>query len=341
MAKFFKLRFSKVLSSTLQSCRSNDPSDLPEEPVPQLFRLSPNSKLVTVDFPVNQLPSRMKGQHLRRSSSSSDRGGVSSAFFRSYGRSSEFKWQKEDKWHVIAKIYGETHTPRRKNPSYRKKNVEVLALPPLPPAQPSSTGRKKRQGKKKRVPANTNSAEIGRFSEDAGDERSGEKGTEALVENSTMECKSNSEAVHGRSLTRRHKRSKKKLKNRSKATHSIEIIHRQSSVSSTTEVGSPARLSMFKKLIPCSVDGKVKESFAVVKKSEDPYEDFKRSMMEMILEKQMFEEEDLEQMLQCFLSLNSRHYHILIFSAFSEIKEAMFAASARNSVQHRPVSSRS
>ena len=30
--------------------------------------------------------------------------------------------------------------------------------------------------------------------------------------------------------------------------------------------------------------------FAVVKKSKDPYEDFKRSMMEMILEKQMFDE---------------------------------------------------
>lgn len=87
---------------------------------------------------------------------------------------------------------------------------------------------------------------------------------------------------------------------------------------------SPARLSLFKKLIPCSVDGKVKESFAVVKKSKEPYEDFKRSMMEMILEKQMFDEHDLEQLLLCFLSLNSRQYHPIIVEAFVQIWEAMF-----------------
>ncbi|KAK6152898.1 hypothetical protein DH2020_012537 [Rehmannia glutinosa] len=91
---------------------------------------------------------------------------------------------------------------------------------------------------------------------------------------------------------------------------------------------TPARLSVFKKLIPCTVDGKVKESFAVVKRSEDPYGDFKRSMMDMILEKQMFEQRDLEQLLQCFLSLNSRDYHGIIVQAFSEIWEAIFFSPA-------------
>lgn len=84
---------------------------------------------------------------------------------------------------------------------------------------------------------------------------------------------------------------------------------------------------MFKKLIPCTVEGKVRDSFAIVKKSDDPYEDFKRSMIEMILEKQMFEEKDLEQLLQCFLSLNSRHYHGIIVEAFADIWEAMFFCS--------------
>lgn len=84
---------------------------------------------------------------------------------------------------------------------------------------------------------------------------------------------------------------------------------------------------MLKKLIPCTVDGKVKESFAVVKKSEDPYEDFKNSMMDMILEKQMFDEKDLEQLLQCFLSLNSRHYHGIIVQAFCEIWDTIFTPS--------------
>ncbi|XP_019193176.1 PREDICTED: transcription repressor OFP7-like [Ipomoea nil] len=88
----------------------------------------------------------------------------------------------------------------------------------------------------------------------------------------------------------------------------------RSSASSNDEV--LARLSVFKQLILCSVEGKVKESFPIVKTSKDPYEDFKGSMVEMILEKQMFEKHDLEQLLQCFLSLNTRQYHGMIVEVF-------------------------
>lgn len=73
-----------------------------------------------------------------------------------------------------------------------------------------------------------------------------------------------------------------------------------------------------------SVEGKVKESFAVVKKSKDPYEDFKKSMVEMIREMEMSETEDLEQLLQCFLALNSPSYHAVIVRAFMEIWQQMF-----------------
>ncbi|CAL5383604.1 unnamed protein product [Camellia sinensis] len=70
------------------------------------------------------------------------------------------------------------------------------------------------------------------------------------------------------------------------------------------------RKKRVKKLLPSfPAEGKVKDSFAVVKESVDPYEDFKASMMEMILAKQLFEERDLEQLLECFLSLNSRHHY--------------------------------
>ncbi|KAK1440598.1 hypothetical protein QVD17_06427 [Tagetes erecta] len=85
------------------------------------------------------------------------------------------------------------------------------------------------------------------------------------------------------------------------------------------EWGSPARLSVFKKLMPCKVDGRVKESFAVVKRSEKPYDDFKKSMMEMIVENEIYEESDLKQLLQCFLSLNSWYHHGVIMEAFTEI----------------------
>ncbi|KAL2455012.1 transcription repressor OFP7-like [Forsythia ovata] len=75
------------------------------------------------------------------------------------------------------------------------------------------------------------------------------------------------------------------------------------------------------------VDGKVKESFVVEKRSADPYEDFKKSMLEMILEKQMFDANELDQLVLCFLSLNSRQYHAVILKAFVEIWEELFSGS--------------
>ncbi|GMP29526.1 hypothetical protein CsSME_00004591 [Camellia sinensis var. sinensis] len=70
--------------------------------------------------------------------------------------------------------------------------------------------------------------------------------------------------------------------------------------------------------------GKVKDNFAVVKESVDPYEDFKASMMEMVLAKQLFEERDFEQLLECFLSLNSRHHYGVIVDAFFDIWKTIF-----------------
>ncbi|KAB1669778.1 hypothetical protein ES319_1Z011400v1 [Gossypium barbadense] len=70
---------------------------------------------------------------------------------------------------------------------------------------------------------------------------------------------------------------------------------------------------------------KVKDSFAVVKRSSDPYNDFRTSMVEMIVERQIFAAEDLEQLLQCFLSLNSHHHHGIIVEVFTEICETLFS----------------
>lgn len=81
-------------------------------------------------------------------------------------------------------------------------------------------------------------------------------------------------------------------------------------------------------MAPCkAVEGKVRESFAIVKRSEDPYEDFKRSMAEMVVEKQMFEAAELEELLRCFLSLNSVHHHQAIVKAFADIWEALVSQS--------------
>lgn len=91
--------------------------------------------------------------------------------------------------------------------------------------------------------------------------------------------------------------------------------------------------------VEVEIPAKVKESVAVVKRSEDPYEDFKNSMMEMIVEKHMFDVTDLEQLLQCFLCLNSRKYHGIIVQAFSDIWDAIFSPPPSSAFNRRRVAS--
>ncbi|XP_071741121.1 transcription repressor OFP1-like [Rutidosis leptorrhynchoides] len=62
------------------------------------------------------------------------------------------------------------------------------------------------------------------------------------------------------------------------------------------------------------------ESFAIVKSSYDPKQDFKESMIEMIVENNISKSsKDLEDLLACYLSLNSHEYHGVIVKAFEEI----------------------
>ncbi|KAH6788416.1 ovate family protein 8 [Perilla frutescens var. frutescens] len=72
-------------------------------------------------------------------------------------------------------------------------------------------------------------------------------------------------------------------------------------------------------------------SFVVVKRSVDPYQDFKKSILEMILERGIFEPKDLEQLLMSFLSLNSRMHHKAILKAFSEIWKEVFSGPSNQS----------
>ncbi|KAI3474276.1 hypothetical protein Pfo_029064 [Paulownia fortunei] len=63
----------------------------------------------------------------------------------------------------------------------------------------------------------------------------------------------------------------------------------------------------------------VSESFAVVKSSKDPRRDFRESMVEMIVENNIRASKDLEELLACYLSLNSDEYHELIINVFKQI----------------------
>ena len=65
--------------------------------------------------------------------------------------------------------------------------------------------------------------------------------------------------------------------------------------------------------------------FAVVKRSDDPRGDFRRSMVEMVVGRGIYDADGLERLLRCFLALNDRRHRRDIVGAFGDVWEAIFA----------------
>ncbi|KAG0481054.1 hypothetical protein HPP92_011622 [Vanilla planifolia] len=61
------------------------------------------------------------------------------------------------------------------------------------------------------------------------------------------------------------------------------------------------------------------ESVAVVKESTQPYADFRESLMQMIVEEELYSWDDLNDLLHRFYSLNSPRHHHLILCAFADL----------------------
>ncbi|GAU35401.1 hypothetical protein TSUD_160520 [Trifolium subterraneum] len=61
------------------------------------------------------------------------------------------------------------------------------------------------------------------------------------------------------------------------------------------------------------------DSFAIVKSSMNPQRDFRESMVEMIVQYNIRTSKDLEDLLACYLSLNSDEYHEVIIKVFKQI----------------------
>jgi uncharacterized protein (TIGR01568 family) len=78
------------------------------------------------------------------------------------------------------------------------------------------------------------------------------------------------------------------------------------SVSSTTTSSAGNRRSL-------------SDSFAIVKSSMNPQRDFRESMVEMIVQNNIRTSKDLEDLLACYLSLNSDEYHEVIIKVFKQI----------------------
>ncbi|KAL3628183.1 hypothetical protein CASFOL_027229 [Castilleja foliolosa] len=75
-------------------------------------------------------------------------------------------------------------------------------------------------------------------------------------------------------------------------------------------------------------------SVAVEKDSDDPYLDFRQSMLQMILEKEIYAKDDLKELLNCFLQLNAPYYHGTIVRAFTEIWNGVYSGRAGSPNMH-------
>ncbi|CAL4955892.1 unnamed protein product [Urochloa decumbens] len=63
---------------------------------------------------------------------------------------------------------------------------------------------------------------------------------------------------------------------------------------------------------------------AVVKRSSNPYLDFRSSMVEMVVERRIGSVARMEELLRSYLSLNSPRHHPAILAAFEDVWEAVF-----------------
>nr|GEU57045.1 hypothetical protein [Tanacetum cinerariifolium] len=70
-------------------------------------------------------------------------------------------------------------------------------------------------------------------------------------------------------------------------------------------------------------DRRLMDGVVVTKESSDPHEDFRVSMVDMIVEKGIFGVEELENLVECFVKLNREEHHKIIFEVFAEIWESL------------------
>ncbi|KAJ4833423.1 hypothetical protein Tsubulata_034350 [Turnera subulata] len=153
-------------------------------------------------------------------------------------------------------------------------------------------------------------------SEDEEDERE-EDESEALFSSRSLSSDSSG------SLRRHHHHRRCRRKKAGSSTTGSSLSRRRRAAANNNNTKSSGSGSS---QVGVLLGGKlVKDSFAVVKSSSDPYNDFRTSMVEMIIEKQIFAAKDLEQLLQCFLSLNSDRHHKIIVEVFTEIWETLFS----------------
>ncbi|PPD85509.1 hypothetical protein GOBAR_DD17539 [Gossypium barbadense] len=325
MSKRFKLKFFRVIPS-FQFCRSKKPSHLPETPGPVTHRLSPvNPKALDIFYPNLPAPPPSTPDysffkcHLSPKIATVGCGCRARSSHTQYLPSVDVSFESPD--YSSKKVTTRLHAVVN---SHNHKLQRKTCKASVSDESKNEVDKKDKKMEKERATASVSSRDSGCFSSE-GTENEETKTlisaslsfsddsflelNESLAGESHNETKkSKKEINNGKKMKRPRSFGSKKYRGPSKPNCSKTKTKTGALSSESTET-DPARRMM---------------------KSEDPYEDFKRSMLEMILEKQMFEANDLEQLLQCFLSLNSRQYHGIIVEAFTEIWETLFGGHPKN-----------
>ncbi|CAA7060835.1 unnamed protein product [Microthlaspi erraticum] len=116
--------------------------------------------------------------------------------------------------------------------------------------------------------------------------------------------------------------------------HSSNYGHCHSTASSSSSA-IPSTNNWFSDYTSSSSATPSTAAVAVEKDSDDPYLDFRQSMLQMILENEIYSKDDLRELLHCFLSLNEPYHHGIIIRAFSEIWDGVFSAAVKRRGGHQ------
>ncbi|KAF8024330.1 hypothetical protein BT93_F1499 [Corymbia citriodora subsp. variegata] len=343
MAKRFKLRFSRIL----QICRSKHPPTYPQNPsragAHWLFPANPKSLDISFTSLPTPPPSTPDDSFIARH--------VASVRCRSCAGAdspSEYTWQKDGRWHVVSRqsrSQSQSHPrPRRKRCGVsRFDDGDVETTSPVLVRQGDRMKQKKKsQGKGKTmslaVGRSVTSSDSGWFSSDGCSDDNGDEEDETDALLSTSRSFSN-DTLPEFYRTTRYPPENQATKEKQKSPQDEDNDSDENRIRRLRRYTSGGQEEAAEAARERRMGVVMGESVAVVKRSENPLEDFKRSMAEMIVEKRMFGAGDLEQLLQCFLSLNSRHYHGVIVEAFAEIWQVLFLDSRADTERRRSVSS--
>ncbi|KAM1133322.1 hypothetical protein ACFX19_043293 [Malus domestica] len=319
MAKrYFKLKFPRVIS-LIQFCRPKHHSTSPA-----IYRLSPvNAKAMDIKFPNLPAPPPSTPEHhslqhyvfskpAKSIGCGSCRSRSSTRFISDCNVEIKSSADNDELNHNFMPPISETEKYYRKKRKEEKTKTKKKSKPKAKPELPF-------------INASSGNWSSGEF--DGSQENSEESGTPIYSSSSFSNEFSLVMETIGKKISESHKQSSKKRPNGGdydKVRRSNSDLDSKKPAATGGEFGKIK--TVLRPMRACrGGEGKVRESVAVVKKSEDPYEDFRRSMMEMIMEKQIFEAKELEELLRCFLTLNSRHYQDVIVEAFSEIWELLFS----------------